>query len=104
MSEGLQNALWKLGKVPETHHIDQMSSVVHKLGHPEAFTARYRGLLGHYDLKGRRIQVGKANENGDVELRRRRLKEALDQALMLRGSRDFKDRCSYEDFINALFT
>jgi len=103
LSEGLQNALWKLGKVPETHQSDRMSSAVHKLGHPEAFTARYRALLRHYDLKGRRIQAGKANENGDVEQRHRRLKEALDQALMLRGSRDFEDRRSYEDFLNALF-
>jgi hypothetical protein len=103
LSEGLQNALWKLGGVPLDHQTDRLSSAVHKLGHPEEFTQRYKALLKHYGLNGRKIQAGKANENGDIEQRHRRYKEALDQALMLRGSRDFVNREEYGTFLQKLF-
>ena len=44
----------------------------------------------------------KANENGDVEQSHHRFKQALDQALMLRGSRDFAGRGEYETFVGEL--
>jgi len=103
LSEGFQNALWQLGGVPESHRTDRLSSAVHKELNPEAFTARYRGLLNHYQLKGEKIQTGRANENGDVEQRHYRFKRALNQALLLRGSRDFNSREDYERFLQALF-
>lgn len=103
LSEGLQNALWELGGVPKAHRTDRLSTAVHKMDHPEKFTARYRGLLRHYDLEGRRIQAGKAHENGDVEQSHYRLKKALDQSLRLRGSRDFATRQDYERFLGKLF-
>ena len=67
------------------------------------FTQRYESLLAHYGVEGRRIQVSKPNENGDVEQRHYRLKEAVDQTLMLRGSRDFESREDYEKFLEKLF-
>jgi hypothetical protein len=67
-----------------------------------AFTRRYQALLEHYGLTGQKIQAGKANENGDVEQRHHRFKQALDQALMLRGSRDFASRGKYEMFMGEL--
>ncbi|MCP4200725.1 MAG: IS21 family transposase [bacterium] len=103
LSAGLQNALWKLGKVPIAHQTDRMTAAVHKLDHPDEFTARYRALLGHYDLEGKKIQARKANENGDVEQRHHRIQVALDQALMLRGSREFASRFEYEAFLEAEF-
>jgi len=103
LSEGFQNALWELGGVPESHRTDRLSSAVHKELNPEEFTARYRGLLKHYKLKGEKIRTGKANENGDVEQRHYRFKRALNQALLLRGSRDFNSREDYERFIQTLF-
>jgi hypothetical protein len=47
---------------------------------------------------------GRANENGDVEQRHHRFRTALDQALMLRGSRDFESRGAYAAFLRDLFT
>lgn len=67
LSEGLQNALFNLGGVPLEHQTDRLSAAVHNLNQPEEFTQRYQSLLKHYDLKGRKIQAGKPNENGDVE-------------------------------------
>ena len=103
LSEGLQSALWELGGVPARHRTDRLSAAVHHMDHPEEFTARYRGLLGHYGLEGRRIQTGQAHENGDVEQRHYRFARALDQALMLRGGRDFADRGDYQRFLGVLF-
>jgi hypothetical protein len=102
LSEGLQNALWQLGGVPKQHRTDCLTAAV-KLECPEEFTRRYQGLLAHYGLRGLKGQPGHGNENGDVEQRHRRFKEALDQALLLRGSRDFGSRAHYQTFLTALF-
>jgi hypothetical protein len=60
-------------------------------------------LLAHYRLVGEAIQPGKAHENGDAEQRHYRFKQALDQALMLRGSRDFAGREVYAGFVRELW-
>jgi len=99
LSEGLQNALWELGGVPGGHRTDRLSTAVQKVGSREKFTLRYKGLLGHYGLEGRAIQAGAPQENGDVEQSHYRTKQAVEQALMLRGSRDFEDRASYASFL-----
>jgi len=104
ISEGLQNALWELGGVPVKHRTDRLSSAVHKVSNPEEFTQRYKGLLSHYRIKGEKIQAGKANENGDIEQRHYRFKKALEQALLLRGSRNFSSRKAYSEFLRGLFT
>ena len=104
LSEGLQNALWELGGVPQVHRTDRLTAAVQPgVEGPEAFTQRYQALLGHYGLQGQAIQAGKGNENGDVEQSHHRFKRALDQALMLRGSRDFASRDGYEAFLRQLF-
>jgi len=103
LSDGLQEALWKLGGVPERHQTDRLSSAVQNLDEKKDFTERYKALLRHYGLDGQKIQAGKANENGDVEQSHYRFETAVDQALMLRGSRDFASRKEYESFLEALF-
>jgi hypothetical protein len=77
---------------------------VHKECRPEEFTARYRALLRQYGSEGAKIQTGEAHENGDVEQRHYRLKRAVDQTLMLRGSRDFSSRAEYEAFLRTVFS
>jgi len=103
LSEGLQNALWKLGGVPEKHRTDCLTTAVNKAGHPEAFTRRYQDLLDHYGIDPSKTNPKRPNENGDVEQRHHRFKRAVDQALLLRGSRDFADRDEYEQFLSRLF-
>ncbi len=103
LSEGLQTALWRLGGVPRYHQTDRLSAAVQKAGHPQEFTARYQGLLRHYGLQGRKTGAACPHENGDVEQRHYRFKRAVEQALLLRGSRDFNDRGEYEAFLGQLF-
>jgi hypothetical protein len=103
LSEGLQNALWELGGVPYMHRTDCLTTAVQKAGHPDVFTGRYQDLLHHYGVEGCKTNPDSPHENGDVEQRHHRFKRALDQALMLRGSRNFADREEYEDFLRKLF-
>lgn len=104
LSEGFQNAVWELGGVPKTHQTDRLSAGVHKTGHPEEFTERYSGLMRHYRVEGRRTNPASPHENGDIEQRHNRFKEALDQSLMLRGSRDFVSREEYACFLRDLLS
>jgi len=102
LSDGLQNALWELGGVPLNHRTDRMSLAVNNAGDEREFTTRYGALMRHYRMTGQKIQPRKANENGDVEQRHHRLKRAVDQALMLRDSRDFQTVEEYKTFLRAL--
>ncbi len=103
LSEGLQNALWALGGVPLLHRTDRMTAAINNLVEQADFQKSYQTLLRHYSLDGRKIQTGQPNENGDVEQRHYRFRRALDQALMLRGSRDFADLDEYRTYLDKLF-
>jgi hypothetical protein len=106
LSEGLQNALVGLGGVPKKHRTDRLTAAVQNPAHMkrEEFTRRYSALMRYYGLEGRMIQTGKPHENGDIEQRHYRFKRALDQSLMLRGSRDFNSREEYALFLSKLFS
>jgi hypothetical protein len=103
LSEGLQNALWELGGVPVFHRTDRMTAAVNNLTEAAQFQKSYQALLRYYGMEGQRIQTGQPNENGDIEQRHYRFKRALDQALLLRGSRDFGTQEEYQKFLGELF-
>jgi hypothetical protein len=99
LSKGLQNALWQAGGAPQEHRSDSLSAAFKNLAEEEDFTVRYTALLDHYGMEGTRNNRGVSHENGSVESSHRYLKEAIDQALLLRGHRDFEDRLAYEVFV-----
>ena len=103
LSQGLQNALWELGGVPGKHRTDCLTTAVNKADHPEEFTMRYKELVDYYRITPCKTNPNSPNENGDVEQRNYRFKKAVDQTLLLRGSRDFEDRSAYEEFLRKLF-
>jgi hypothetical protein len=102
LSEGFQNAVGELGGVPERHRTDRMSLAVNNASSDKEFTERYTGLLGYYGVEMEKIQPREPNENGDAEQSHRRFKEGVEQALLLRGSRDFESREAYERFLKSL--
>ena len=104
LSEGLQGALWRLGGAPFEHRTDILSAATHELAKSRgrAFTARYRELLEHYGMRASKNTPGRAHENGDVEASHGGLKNALDQRLRLRGSREFASVAAYWAFIEAV--
>ena len=103
LSEGLQKALWELGGVPVFHRTDRMTAAVNNLTEAALFQRSYQSLLRYYGMEGQRIQTGQPNENGDIEQRHYRFKRALEQALLLRGSRDFGAQEEYRVFLGKLF-
>ena len=103
LSQGLQDALWELGGVPQAHRTDRLTAAVNNLGDRDLFQQRYRALLAHYGLTPQAIQARKANQNGDVEQSHHRFEQAMDQALMSRGGRDFANRAAYEVFLHRVF-
>lgn len=102
LSEGFQNALWELGGVPRGHRSDSLSAAVNNLSDEREFSQRYQELLEYYGLEGQRTNARQPHENGDAESSHRHFKEAVDQALRLRGSRDFSSRGEYVEFLRSL--
>src|SRR5271170_2099126 len=102
LSEGLQQALWELDGVPQRHRSDRMSAAVNNLSDRKEFTKRYQALMDHYGLTMEKINPREAHENGDAEQSHHRFKQAVDQALQLRGSRDFGDRAAYDRFLGEV--
>lgn len=104
LAEGVEACLWQLGGVPQDHRTDNLSAAVVKIGPAgeRVFTDRYLGLMRHYRMHPSTNQPREAHENGDVEQAHHRFKEAVDQALRLRGSRDFPDRAAYARWLQAL--
>lgn len=104
LAEGLENCLWQLGGVPCQHRTDHLSAAIRPLdaeGRTQA-TARYKALMAHYGLEPTANNAGEAHENGDVEQAHHRFKLAVDQALRVRGSRDFAERIAYVRFLQDL--
>jgi hypothetical protein len=58
--------------------------------------------MAHYGLQPTTNNLGVAHENGDVEQGHHQFKRAVDQALRVRGSRDFADRGAYDRFLQQL--
>jgi len=106
LSDGFQRAVWQLGGVPTRHRTDRMTAAVpaKQKDKQRHFTRRYEALMRHYKIESYRIQTSKANENGDIEQQHHRFKIALDQELMMRGSRDFNSREEYATFLDKLFS
>lgn len=104
LAEGLESCLWQIGGVPEWHRTDNLSAAVRDLDRDglHEFTHNYRALLAHYEMQPSANTAGQAHQNGDVEQSHFRFKQAVDQALRVRGSRDFADRGAYERFLAEL--
>ena len=100
---GMQGAIWEMGRVPQKHRTDNLSAATHELKDGgRSFNERYKAVLDHYRMAADRNTPGRGHENGDVEQAHYRLKRALEQALLLRGGRDFDSRRDYEVFLQKV--
>jgi hypothetical protein len=103
--EGFETCVWQvMGGVPRQHRTDHLSAAIYPLDTEERARAkeRYRLLMVHYGLEPTTNNLGVAHENGDVEQEHRQFKRAVDQALRVRGSREFADRAAYNRFLQNL--
>ena len=102
LSAGWQNAIWELGAVPAEHRTDSLSSAVNNMSNLEEFNQRYEAVMRYYGVKPQHTNPVSPHENGDVEQSHHRFKKAVEQALLLRGSRDFADEAEYAQFLKNL--
>ena len=104
LSSGCQNALWLLGGTPEEHRTDSLSAAYHNLDQAacDDLTRRYQELCAYYGMRPTRNNRGVAHENGSVESSHGHLKRTIEQALLLRGSRDFDSLAAYRAFIAGI--
>lgn len=102
LSEGLQNALWQLGGSTSNHLTDRLTAAMSNFANQPKFGARYKAVLDHYGMTGTKTQPYSGNENGDVEQAHNRFKRSVDQALMLRNSRDFSSVSEYQAFLREI--
>ena len=102
LHQGLQNALWTLSGVPVRLRTDRMTILNQDVEEIINFNRSWQQLIEHYGLKWQPTSPGKPHHNGDVEASHRHLKDAIAQALMLRGSRNFRSQNEYQQFLDDL--
>ncbi|MCY1212757.1 Integrase core domain protein [compost metagenome] len=104
LAEGLQNALWSVGGSPLYHRSDSLSAAFRNLDADAKvdLTNRYEDLCTHYRMTPTRNNKGIAHENGSIESSHGHLKNAVRDALLMRGTRDFDDLRSYRAFIDEI--
>jgi transposase InsO family protein len=104
LAEGLQNALWALGGVPEQHRSDSLSAAFRNLDREakDDLTRRYDELCVHYGMTPTRNNPGVSHENGSIESAHGHLKKVLEDEILLRGSRDFEDLAGYRRFVDEV--
>lgn len=102
LSEGLQNALFACGGVPQQHRTDSLSAAYRNLGGGKykPLTRLYDDLCYHYRMQPTRNNTGIAHENGAIESPHGHLKNRIEQALYLRGSFEFASVAEYGALIN----
>lgn len=109
LRRGVQAALFQLGRVPQHHQTDNSTAATHRIGEADAehvegrkrpFNKEYLVLMNHFGMKPRTTEVGEKEQNGDVEASNGVLKRKLEQALLLRGTRDFESPAAWEAFVH----
>lgn len=104
LAEGLNEALERLGGVPEEHRTDSLSAAFKNLSEEACtdITDRYDALCRHYGMRPSRNNTGIAHENGSVEGPHGHFKRRARQAMLLRGSSDFESIEAYEQFLKGV--
>ena len=104
LSEGLQEALWRLGGSPKEHRTDSLSAAFKNLS-PQAaddLTSRYKEFCAHYSMLPTRNNKGVSHENGSIESPHGHLKRRIRQSLAIRGSNDFESIDEYEKWLDSV--
>lgn len=102
LTMGYMKAVAELGGLAEEHRTDNLTAAVNNHGTRHIFQERWAAFMDHYGVRASMNNAGESHENGSVEKSHDLLKNALDQALRLRGSRDFVSVADYEKFVRRI--
>jgi hypothetical protein len=109
LRKGVQRALFQLGRVPRFHQTDCSTAATHQIPEGQAerteggkrpFNVEYVVLMRHLGMTPRTIEPGEKEQNGDVEAANGAIKRRLNQALLVRGSRDFESVDAWQAFVD----
>lgn len=112
ITRAFQAAVQELGYVASAHQTDNTTAATHDLkamsqdadraDSGRFYNADYRALLDHYGVEPRTTHLDSPDENGDIEAANGALKRAVEQHLLLRGSRDFESLEAYEQWLQDI--
>jgi len=107
LEHGLKSTLNELGFLPAIHQTDQSTAATHQLREAGRsgrwrYNDAYAGLMTELSLEPRTTHVRSPDENGDIEAANGSFKRDVEQALLLRGGRDFPSETDYEVFLEGV--
>lgn len=111
LRKGVQRALFQLGRAPQFHQTDNSTAATHRIPRGQSvvvheskrpFNADYLALMRHFGMTPRTTEVAAKEQNGDVEAANGALKRRLDQALLVRGSREFASVAEWQSFVDEV--
>jgi len=97
--QGYEKAVWELGYSSKEHRTDNLTAAVKR---DKSFTNRWTLVMKHYGVRPSRNNPGESHENGSIEKSNHLFKVAVEQALILRGYRDFKTLDDYRTFLEKI--
>ena len=102
LTEGLQEALWRLGGAPREHRTDSLSAAYRNRDTqtPQDLTQGYADFCAHYAMTPSRNNRGESHENGAIEGPHGHLKHRIKQALLLRDSNEFDSVVAYQQWLD----
>ena len=110
LRRGIQRALFQLGSTPTHHQTDNSTAATHRIPDGKSvvvaengrrpFNQDYLALMRHFGMKPRTTGIGEKEQNGDVESSNGVIKRALEQALLIRGSRDFESVAAWQELVD----
>lgn len=110
LRRGIQRALFQLGRVPAWHQTDNSTAATHRIPDGKCvvddgsgtrpFNEDYLAVVRHFGMRPRTTAVGAKEQNGDVEASNGAMKRRLEQALLVRGDRDFDSRDAWQSFVD----
>lgn len=101
LKDGIQEAFYRLGKVPAFHQTDNSTAATHRDGKERSYNQDYLDLLEHLGMKPRLTGIGKKEQNGSIEAMNGVLKRFLEQQLIMRQSRDFESEAELKKWLHA---
>jgi hypothetical protein len=99
---GCEKAFWKLGGVTKQHRTDNLTAAVTTTPEGSYFTDNWKKLTSHYNVEPTTNNPGKSNENGKVERSNGSIKRSIENHLYLRGSKDFRSKNEYQNFVGNI--
>jgi hypothetical protein len=111
LRRGVQAAVFQLGRVPRFHQTDNSTAATHRIpdgkavpfdGGKRPFNEEYLALMRHLGMTPRTTAIGAKEQNGDVEASNGAIKRRLEQALLVRGDRNFESVAAWQNFIDRV--